>query len=415
MGQSKSAAITSGESRERVGKVQKFVQEKELGALLVYSGPKAHMWYQSGHVGYLTNWSSLDRSTDAIVVIPETGDVTLLCPGADFMLDQISQVSWVQDIRLVASSDPKAISAKFDEGAVGAGSTQLGRSFGDEIVEILEDRDFGERRVGLVGIENLPVPIYRNLTAHLGNRLVEVEDIVARLRYVKSPAEIELIRETARIADMSYSAMLDALKPGLIGYQLSAEMERFARACGADFASFTLASGPAEDIARGSLDIKAHARQLCWGDQILVNTYLMYKSYFIQPVRSGTLGPASREQEMLMGACLEIQDRCIETMKPGIPVSDIVKVARAEADRLGYDLQGGRIGHGQGLDYAEWPYFLDTNMTLLEPGVVAVIHPPVTVPGTHFLYSPIGDVVLVTERGAERLNKFPREPFHVGL
>jgi Xaa-Pro aminopeptidase len=116
-----------------------------------------------------------------------------------------------------------------------------------------------------------------------------------------------------------------------------------------------------------------------------------------------------------MGACREIQDKCIEGMRPGVPVSEIVRIARATADRLGYDLQGGRIGHGQGLDYAEWPYFLDTNTTLLEPGVVAVMHPPVTVPGSNFIYCPLGDVVLVTERGPESLNHFPREPFHAGL
>jgi Xaa-Pro dipeptidase len=373
------------------------------------------MWYQSGHVGYLTNWSSLDRSTDAIVVVPEHGDVVLLCPGADFMRDQIAEASWVRDVRFVASSDPKAISASYDKGTVGAGSAQLGRTFGEEIAQVLAERDLSKRPVGLVGVENLPTPLYRDLMAHFGNRLVEVEDVVARLRYVKSPAEIRLIRETVRIADVAYSTMLDALKPGLLGYELSAEMERVARASGADFASFTLASGPAEDITKGSLDIKAHERKLRWGDQILVNTYLMYKSYFIQPVRSGTIGPASRQQEILMGACLDIQDKCIDAMKPGTPIADIVRLARAEADRLGYDLQGGRMGHGQGLDYAEWPYFLDTNMTPLEAGVVAVVHPPVSVPGTHFLYSPIGDIVLVTERGAERLNQFPREAFHAGL
>jgi Xaa-Pro aminopeptidase len=411
--------ISDAECEARVEKVRDFVIENGLGALLVYSGPKIHMWYQTGHVGYLSNWSNFDLLTDTIVLVPEKGEAVLLCPGMEYTRKFISRISWMRDIRLVSSPDPKAISSTFDEKTVGSSSEFVGKSFGQEIKEILTERSLGSKNYGIAGLENMPVPVYQDLMKHLGvDRMSEVEDIVARLRYVKSDAEIEIMRDTVRLSDEVFELIPDVLKPGMMGYELSAELERYAKARGADSAYYTLASGPSNNVESGLMDIGPHFRKLEWGDQLNINTYLMKNGYFVQPVRSGTVGPPSEQMETLLGACREIQDEIIESMKPGVPIADVCKAARASADRLGYgDGEWGRFGHGQGLDYGEWPYFTDTNMTLLEPGVVAMIHPPITVPGTkpRYLYVGLGDVVLVTETGAERLNQSSREPFHVGL
>ena len=409
--------VSDEECESRVEKVREFVREHDLGALLVYSGPKAHMWYQTGHVAYLTNWANLDFFADAIVVVPETGEAALLCPGLEYSREMISRVSWIRDVRLVASPDPKAISTTFDEGIVDAGSVLVGASFGQEIARLLDERGIADKPIGVVGIENMPVPVHRELVAHLGERLTETDDIVARLRYVKSEAEIRIIRDVVALSDRAFGTIADVLKPGMMGYELSAELEYFAKAQGADFASYTLTSGPAENIERGSLDVGRHMRKLEWGDQIHINTYLVKDGYFVQPVRSGTVGPPSNQMRDLMGASIEIQDDIIAAMKPGAPIAEVCQAARESAARLGCEGEWGRFGHGQGLDYGEWPYFQDTNTTPLEPGAVAVIHPPLFVPGSNnqFLYCALGDIVVVTETGTERISQFPREPFHVGV
>jgi Xaa-Pro aminopeptidase len=410
-------SVSAEECESRVEKVRDFVCEHDLGALLVYSGPKAHMWYQTGHVAYLTNWNNLDFFTDTIVVVPETGEAALLCPGLEYSMEMISRVSWMRDIRLVASPDPKSISTTFDEGMVGAESDMAGAGFGLEIKRVLNERGIGDKAIGVIGVENMPVPVHRELVAHLGERLTETEDIVARLRYIKSDGEIRIIRDTVALSDAVFGTVAEVLKPGMMGYELSADLEHYAKANGADFASYTLTSGPAENIEQGRLDVGRHLRKLEWGDQIQINTYLVKNGYFVQPVRSGTVGPPSQQMRDLMGASNEIQDDIIAAMKPGAAIADVCKAARDSAARLGCEGEWGRFGHGQGLDYGEWPYFQDTNTTPIEPGVVAVIHPPLFVPGSNnkFLYCGLGDVVLVTDTGAERLNQFPREPFHVGL
>ena len=164
-------SVSVEECESRVEKVRDFVREHDLAALLVYSGPKAHMWYQTGHVAYLTNWNNLDFFTDTIVVVPESGEAALLCPGLEYSMEMISRVSWMRDIRLVASPDPKSISTTFDEGMVGAESDMAGAGFGLEIKRVLNERGIGDKAIGVIGVENMPVPVHRELVAHLGERL----------------------------------------------------------------------------------------------------------------------------------------------------------------------------------------------------------------------------------------------------
>jgi Xaa-Pro aminopeptidase len=410
-------SVPVSEYQARIEKVRSFAEEKGFSAVIAYSGPKIHMWYQTGHVAYLSGWSKLDLQTDTMVLVPTKGDPVLMCPGVTYTLEWIRRGSWMEDVRLVASPDPKAISSKYDDSVVAEGSGLMGRTFGHEIQHILAERGL-KKKVGIAGIENMPVPIYRDLAVHLGeDNLDESDDIVARLRFVKSKAEIEIIQDVVDLSDAVFNTIPSVIKPGMFGYELQAELEHFARARGAEFAVYTLASSPADDAARGILDIGPHYRKLEWGDQIMVNTYLMKHGYFIQPLRSGSIGPASKQLKEYLGICVDIQHEIIESMRPGVPIKEVTRVARAGLQKRGIEGDWGRFGHGQGLDYGEWPYFTDTNPTLLEPGVVAIIHPIFTVPqsNSNFLYHPIGDVVLVTENGAKRLNRASQALFCAGV
>ena len=82
------------------------------------------------------------------------------------------------------------------------------------------------------------------------------------------------------------------------------------------------------------------------------------------------------------------------------------------AKRFGYDLPGGRIGHGQGLDYAEEPFMIRDSAETLQPGHVFVLHVCMGIRGTNILINPIADLCHVTEDGVEVLNQFPRDMFH---
>ena len=114
----------------------------------------------------------------------------------------------------------------------------------------------------------------------------------------------------------------------------------------------------------------------------------------------------------LLEANLRIQDEVRAAIRPGLPIGELVRIADEAAGHLGYQIQGGRIGHGQGLDYSEQPFLIAGSEAILEPGNVFVLHVCLELPGTHILINPIADLCHVTADGVEVLNHFPRGVFH---
>ncbi len=95
--------IPQSQFEGRIERVRLFADERNLSTVVAYSSPKIHQWSQTGHVGYLTNWSNLDRIVDTAVVVPRKGEAVLLVAEVEYMLDQIAEVSWIGDMRLVSS------------------------------------------------------------------------------------------------------------------------------------------------------------------------------------------------------------------------------------------------------------------------------------------------------------------------
>jgi Xaa-Pro aminopeptidase len=389
---------------ERVEKVKGYAASKGFGSVVVFSSPRANIWNQTGHVSYISNWSDRDRLCDTMVVIPLQGEPVLLLSGLPYMAQKAREISWMKDIRLVGSPDRNAPVLPSCSG-----------SFGSEVKRILQDRRLEHKKIGIIGIESMPVPVYQDLIEFLSVESVEIaDDIVAELRSRKSPIEIQHMQEAARLSDIGFSAILEAAKPGMRGYEVVAEMERAVRSLGADFVQFWMSSTPADSLYIGAIDIKPHQRKLQEGDQITCCSYIVYNGYWAHSMRTGRLGGRSSLQERIFSSCLEVHRRVIEAMKPGVCISEVAKTARSSAEKAGLKLQGSRIGHGIGLDYGETPAMNDTSKGVLEEGMVVVLHVQFNIPETDSFHIPLGDVCHITRNGVELLTKFPQELFCAG-
>ena len=157
--------------------------------------------------------------------------------------------------------------------------------------------------------------------------------------------------------------------------------------------------------------LKPNRRVFREGDQICCCSYVVCEGYWAHAMRTGTLAGPSPQQERIFPPCLDVHRAGIEAIKPGVPISDVVETVRRAAEERGMKLHSPRIGHGMGLDYGERPYVNAGNAELLQPGMVAVIHTQLSVPGVGEFYVPLGDVCLVTDEGVDVLTTFPQEPF----
>ncbi len=400
--------ISAQEFESRQERVREFLRERDLGALFVYSPPAEHKWGQTAHVAYLSGWANHDRIVDSVVVVPVSGPPALLFAGIQYMQEQVQEVSPLEDIRLVQAVDPHAV-------AVARGRGKGPRDFAAETVAILEENGVGDKDVGIVGIQNMPLAFYEALAAGLGSKLRRTDDVVARLRGVKSPAEMKLMKRAAELSDLGFRTMLEVARPGMRGIEVLAEMERVVRREGADHAKYWMASGPPTDWSETRLDIKPHERVLGEGDLMASCSYVVYKGYWCHGQRTGTLVRPSAKLEEIFRTARECQDAGLEHLRAGVPIARVAKTIGDLAARRGMPLMGGRIGHGIGMDYSEQPAPLtEANQELLEEGMTCVIHAAYTLPGSGKMFVPLGDVCQVTENGPEFLMSFTRNLFLAG-
>jgi Xaa-Pro aminopeptidase len=236
--------------------------------------------------------------------------------------------------------------------------------------------------------------------------LVGVGGLVERLRAIKAPEEVELIRAASAIADEAFERLL---ADGLVGHterEAALSLESTMRELGAQRPSFDsiVAAG-----AHGALphalarDVVIEAGQLVvidWGAQ--ANGYC---SDCTRTVATGELDDQAKEVYALVRAA---QLAGLEAVRPGGGGREIDGVARGVIELGGFGERFGHgLGHGVGMEIHEAPRLSQRSEDRLEVGHVVTVEPGIYLPGV--LGVRIEDLVVVTEHGCEILTSVSKE------
>ena len=392
--------------------IREYLKANNIGALLAYSTPPEHKWGLTGHVSYLSGWANHDRISDVFVVVPAEGEVCILFAGLPYMLQQIKEVSPVKDLRMVKAVDPNAVAVDTKSKT----NIREIKSFAEETLSILNENKIPNKKIAVVGTNNMSIFIYQHLKESFKENFVIPDiDIVAELRSVKSPEEIKMIKHAARLGDIGFETLQSQARPGIHGIELVAEMEKSARQLGADHAKYWMSSGPPTTWEVCNLDIKPHLRILESGDFINVCSYIVYKGYWSHGMRIGVLnGDIPKYHREIFNIAKNAQDAGLDIIKPGVPVGNIAKAIQENAAQHNWSLMGGRVGHGCGLDYSEKPIPAESNKDLLQKNNTIIVHSAFSLPGSGKMFVPLGDQFQVTQNGIEFLMGFPREIVQLG-
>ena len=236
--------------------------------------------------------------------------------------------------------------------------------------------------------------------------------IIDRLMMLKLPGEIEILRRAAVLADQGYEVFRRAAVPGRPQYELVADVEAFFRAQGCPENFMILGSGGKEVWGMAP----PSDRKIATGDLVTTELTPAIDGYYSQICRTLVVGKASAAQKKAHAVYREALEAGIATVRPGATAAD---VARAENDVFRkYGLgdyvtsQYTRVrGHGLGLYADSRPHILEDVDTVLQPGMVIVVHPNTYHPDCGYMV--LGDAVLVTDQGADVLIRTPRELFEV--
>lgn len=258
-----------------------------------------------------------------------------------------------------------------------------------------------------------------SLAEVLSDARVEVDaKLVERLRMVKSPAEIALIRESCKWGNYAHELLQDYALPGAgeVEVSLRASNEatlallrvygRAARPVGPIrvTATFRGQVGPNSALPH-AVSINARLRP---GDVLVTGAGAVIGGYNSELERTMFVGEPSPEQRRFFEHMLRLQDIALAAIKPGVPCSRVDEEVRRyfeEENLLPYWRH--HVGHNIGLLGHEAPFLDIGDETVIERGMLFTVEPGLYVPGLGgFRHS---DTVLVTQDGIEMLTYYPRD------
>ncbi|MBZ4683426.1 MAG: Xaa-Pro aminopeptidase [Fusobacteriaceae bacterium] len=226
-------------------------------------------------------------------------------------------------------------------------------------------------------------------------------------RMVKTEKEIETIKKAVEIADKAFSKILPLIKEGVTEKYLATELEYEMKKLGAESTSFEtiVASNYRSAMPHGVASDKKIEKE----GFVKFDFGAYYNGYVSDMTRTVYFGEnISDKHKDIYNTVLEAQLKAIKTVKAGIKVSELDKIARDYITEKGYgDKFGHGLGHGIGVEIHEYPYVNSKADIILEEGMVITIEPGIYIEG--FGGVRIEDDVVVRKDHGEILNKTTKE------
>lgn len=262
--------------------------------------------------------------------------------------------------------------------------------------------------VGLVGKAFLPAPFCEHLRGQLpDSRFVDVTDSIDRLKAIKSPEEIELIRRTAEIQDVAMEHVRKSIRPGRRDYEILAEAQYSVASQGSDCQLILVGSAPPGSPVRWHFP-RFQNRMIREGDQVSVLIEVNGPGGFYTEIgRLFSLGEPSQEWQDAFAVAVEAQESALRLLKPGADPKDIWDGNNAFLQKRGYRPERRLFAHGQGYDLVERPALRPDEPMKIEAGMNINVHPCAI---TETVWATVCDNYIVAGDGVSPcLHRTPKE------
>jgi Xaa-Pro dipeptidase len=239
---------------------------------------------------------------------------------------------------------------------------------------------------GQIGLEPTVV---REITDQLQEYSLRTEPLVERLRLLKSPAEVTMIRRASVYADFGVECLLSASYCGATvaeGFAetrtVSAKIIREVEDWDALTTKVLMATWPAPRSAMPHSVPALHERLKAGPHVALVLTRV--NGYSAESERTYFTSPPSKEAQAAFTAMMEARRLAFAMLKPGLFCSDLDMAINEFLSKEGFqgeDQRLHRLGHGIGLGTHEGPWLAEGSQDRLAENMVISVEPGIYLKG----------------------------------
>lgn len=361
------------------------------------------------NVTYLSGFWAMSqwvrRGPQAYVLFPAGGEPCLIANSG--ILDLVpDQSPWVQDVRRYGYFQiDEDTSVELD-----AADRLQKQLFGSKaydgsveaLVEAAKEKGLTRAKIGIDEMGITPQCMDQLSASMPDAKFVRSFSLFERGRSVKTPGEIEILRQAARITERAIDAALAVAKEGVT----EREMLRAFNACLAQNDAAPVVGCIGFGNRSAMINVQPSDRKLKRGDLIRFDVGGRFRHYRSDMSRGASLGEPDPRIKKYYAAVEKGVLRAYDVVKPGFKVADLFKEVVETVRREGIPhFKRSHVGHGIGVDGYDPPNISEKTGEVFEENMVICVETPYYELG--FAGLQVEDMLRVTKDGAESLMSLP--------
>lgn len=363
---------------------------KALGVRSAVFTDESSIAYLAGFWGYL----GIEFGRPTMLVVHADEAPVVITPLMES--EMVDAMTWVEDVRT------------WEDIGQRTWGRALARALGDAPEDIWIERG------------SIPAIVRNHLDeTYPGVPIKDISPVLGAMRMIKSPFEIEVMKEAGQIAGAMMAAAHESLAEGAQEYESALAVIDAGTRRAASFLTEKgwerfvspmihnlqiLQSGQDTSMVHRRASVRHYRR----GDPVYFCFCNMaqFKQYKLGFDRMFHIGDVSEDAARVQQAAIDAQQAAIATIRPGIEAQEVAAAANEVYASRGYET-GYRTGRSIGMAYLEAPELKAGDRTILEPGMTFAVDGGISIDGV--TAGRIGDSIVVTETGCDYITDYPRE------